>query len=175
MPGLDGMATDQVRLKTPVPTYVQPRLLVFAALVEASASQSRLPPKPLASVTVTVAPVTAVVMFGVNVGGELTVNVSGAEVPPPGAGVKTVTCAVPRAAMSSDPIDACNCVALTKVVGRLAPFQRTMEDDMNLLPVTASVNAVPPTAACEGESALAIGAGFSDGSTVRTGLVATRV
>ena len=49
-------------------------------------------------------------------------KLTGDEVPPPGAGVKTVTCAVPIAAMSLARMDACNCVEFTNVVARVAPF-----------------------------------------------------
>src|SRR2546421_285290 len=59
--------------------------------------------------------------------GLLTLNVWAAEVPPPGAGVTTVTDAVAAAARSEAGIAAVSCVALTKVVVRAAPFQRTLE------------------------------------------------
>src|SRR5438067_984966 len=46
------------------------------------------------------------------------------DVPPPGGGLKTVTCAVPAVKRSVAGIVALNCVAETKVVARAAPFQR---------------------------------------------------
>ena len=49
-------------------------------------------------------------------------NVALAEAPPPGAGFTTVIAAVAAAATSAAVIAAVNCVALTKVVTRLAPF-----------------------------------------------------
>src|SRR2546425_5533778 len=56
-----------------------------------------------------------------------TVKVCGFDVPPPGAGLNTVTCAVPATAMSAGGITAVSCVAETYVVARFAPFQRTTE------------------------------------------------
>ena len=85
------------------------------------------------------------------------VNVRGADPPPPGAGVKTVTVAVPGAAMSAAPMEACSCVALKNVVGRFAPFQRTMEPAMNRLPFTVSVNDAPPRTTALGVSDVATG------------------
>lgn len=49
------------------------------------------------------------------------------EVPPPGAGLNTVTCAVPALAMSGARMEACNCVLLTNTVLRLLSFQRTSD------------------------------------------------
>jgi len=59
-----------------------------------------------ASVTVTLAPGAAVVVFTDSVGAGMIVNVSDPEVPPPGGGVVTETCAVPTAATSASPIAA---------------------------------------------------------------------
>jgi hypothetical protein len=56
------------------------------------------------------------------------VNVTEAEVPPPGVALKTVTAAVPVAAMSVAGIAARSCVVLTNVVVRVLPFHRTTED-----------------------------------------------
>ena len=78
-------------------------------------------------------------------------------------------------ATSPAPIDACSCVALTKVVGRLAPFQRTTELARNLLPVTVSVSAGPPATIEAGDSEVTKGAGFNDAFTVIAGLVAINV
>src|ERR1700730_368521 len=54
--------------------------------------------------------------------GLLTVNVSAAEVPPPGAGLVTVTFAVPVAAMFAAGTDAVILVPLTKIVNKAVPF-----------------------------------------------------
>ncbi len=66
------------------------------------------------------------------------------EVPPPGAGLNTVTEAVPAVAMSAAVIDALNWVEETYVVVRFDPFQRTTELDLKPLPFTVNVNAAPP-------------------------------
>jgi hypothetical protein len=60
------------------------------------------------------------VIFGV---GLLIATVPELEVPPPGVGVNTVTCAVPATAMSDAGIAAVNPVPETYVVVRLVPFQ----------------------------------------------------
>lgn len=65
-------------------------------------------------------------------------------VPPPGAGVNTVTDAVPALAISATNICAFSCVPLTKVVTRSVPFQRTIELLAKLVPVTVSVKDVKP-------------------------------
>ena len=54
-------------------------------------------------------------------------KVRAADVPPPGAGENTVTCALPAVAMSAAGMAALNCVALTTVVVRSVPFQRTLD------------------------------------------------
>src|SRR6267143_5615650 len=92
--------------------------------------------------------------------GLVMLNVCAAEVPPPGAGVTTVTDAVAAVARSAAGMAAVSCVALTKVVVRAAPFQRTVEPLPKLLPFTASVNAAPPTLALEGESDASVGTGL---------------
>jgi len=79
------------------------------------------------------------------------------DVPPPGAGLVTVTCPVPTVAMSAAVIAAVNCVALTYVVVRLDPFQFTTDPLMNPVPVTVSVNAPVPAVALVGDSMLIVG------------------
>src|SRR5258708_4686510 len=76
-----------------------------------------------------------------------------------GAGVATVTGAIAAVARSEAGMAAVSWVALTKVVVRAAPFQRTPEALTKLLPFTVSVNAAPPTLALEGESDVSDGAG----------------
>src|SRR5439155_15416257 len=53
------------------------------------------------------------------------VNVWAFEMPPPGVGLNTVTCAVPAVTMSAAAIAAVNCAAEAKAVVRLAPFHLT--------------------------------------------------
>src|SRR5436190_1904523 len=92
------------------------------------------------------------------VGDELfTVNVCAAVVPPPGAGVTTVTDAVVAAARSETGIAAVSCVALPRVVVRVAPFQPTLAPTSNAVPVSVSVNPAPPAVALEGDSAVSVG------------------
>src|SRR6185436_6618450 len=64
------------------------------------------------------------------------------DVPPPGAGLTTVTVAVPAAAKSLAGIVAISCVLLTKAVGRGLLFQRTSELATKFDPLTVSV--MPP-------------------------------
>src|SRR5262249_20248105 len=73
-------------------------------------------------------------------GGTVTVKMRGVEVPPPGAGLKTVIESAPAAAMSDAGIAAVNWVEFTKVVVRPAPLTCTTDVETKLLPVTVSVN-----------------------------------
>ena len=66
----------------------------------ARANQSVAPPGPLVRVTVTEDPAGMLVALTARVGVLLMVKVSEFEVPPPGAGLTTRTCAVPEDAMS---------------------------------------------------------------------------
>ena len=75
------------------------------------------------------------------------------------SGFSTVTEAVPAAAMSVAGIAAVSWVALTKVVVRLVPFQRTVAPLTKLLPFTVSVKPPPPAVALLGERELNVGAG----------------
>ena len=72
-------------------------------------------------------------------------------------GFCTVTEALPAAAISAAVSAAVSWVALTKVVGRFAPFQRTTEPLTKLLPFTVSVKAGPPATALLGESVVNVG------------------
>jgi hypothetical protein len=82
------------------------------------------------------------------------------EAPPPGAGVNTVTVAVPAVDMSVARIAAVNWVADTKVVVRFDPFHCTTEPLMKPVPVTASVNAGPPAVAETGLRLVVVGTGL---------------
>jgi hypothetical protein len=83
------------------------------------------------------------------------------EVPPPGAGLNTATCAVPATAISAAVMAACNCVAFTNVVIRLVPFQLTTDPKTKPVPFTVRVNAVVPAVALVGASELIVGTGFA--------------
>ena len=72
------------------------------------------------------------------------VNDKAFEVPPPGAGVTTVTGTLPGVTMSLAGIAAVTWPALTNVVVRATPFQRTSEVPTKLLPFTVSVKRGPP-------------------------------
>ena len=75
--------------------------------------------------------------------------------------MNTVTWAVPARAMSVDGIAAVNCVALTKVVVRAAPFQFTTEPLMKPVPLTVRPNDVPPAVALVGERLVMLGTGLA--------------
>jgi len=95
--------------------------------------------------------------------GAVIVNGNGFDVPPPApavfGGVKTVTLVVPTLAMSEDGICAVNCVGEMTAVGRFAPFQRTTEVEVKLLPVTISTNPGLPASAVFGFRLTSVGAG----------------
>ena len=99
------------------------------------------------------------VMVGAGLGA-LIVNVAAGEVPPPGAGLNTVTWAVPELAMSVAVIAEVNCVVLTYIVVRAAPFQFTTELLMKPEPLTVRLKAVPPAVALLGERLVIVGAGL---------------
>ena len=102
------------------------------------------------------------------------VKLRAAEVPPPPPGtlpgVKTVTLGLPTFAMSAALIVARNCVLLTKVVARSAPFHRTLEPVWNGTwgptkpdPFTVRVNWAPPLAAEAGLRLPSTGSGLAAG------------
>lgn len=97
---------------------------------------------------------------------ELIVNVSVLELPPPGAGVNTVTRAVPSEAISAALICAVNCVELVNVVGRGDACHCTCDPETNPEPVTVIVNAGPPTLATEGDICVMAGTGLLAAATV---------
>jgi len=92
--------------------------------------------------------------------GLLTVKVTEVEVPPPGAGVKTVIDNNAPTARSDPGIAAVSWVLLTKVVARFEPLTRTTDPLMKLLPVTVSVNPGSPAVALLGEMLDKDGAGL---------------
>ena len=98
----------------------------------------------------------------VSVGPEtaLIVNDRVPDVPPPGAGLVTVTVAVPAVAISAAVIAAVSCVALTNVVVLVAPLNFTTDVETNAVPFTVRVKAAPPAVALVGEREVAVGAGL---------------
>src|SRR5262249_8835045 len=93
-------------------------------------------------------------------GGTVTVKMRGVEVPPPGAGLKTVIESAPAAAMSDAGIAAVNWVEFTKGGVRPAPLTCTHDVETKLLPGTGSVNPSPPAVAVDGEIVVIDGDGL---------------
>jgi len=79
-----------------------------------------------------------------------TVSERAPDVPPPGAGVNTVTLGVPAEAISLPGMAAVSCVDETNVVVRLAPLTWTIEPLVKLEPVVVRVKAAPPAEAVVG-------------------------
>ena len=90
----------------------------------------------------------------------VTVKVFPAEVPPPGAGLKTVTVGLPAVAISDARIAAESWVEEMTVVVRSTPFHRTLDPETKLVPVTVRVKAGPPATADAGESVEMAGVGL---------------
>jgi len=107
------------------------------------------------------------VIEGVDCLGSLMVKPALPEVPPPGAGLNTVTWAVPADAISPAAIPACSCVPLTYVVVRLDPFQFTTDPLINPLPFTVRVKAAVPAVAETGDREVIDGTGLA-GCPLRT-------
>ena len=82
------------------------------------------------------------------------------DVPPPGAGLVTVTVAVPAVAMSAAVIAAVSCVALANVVVLAAPLNFTSDVDTKPVPLTVRVKAAPPAVALVGEREVSVGTGL---------------
>ena len=76
--------------------------------------------------------------------GEVTVNRTGFEMPPPGAGLLTVTTAVAAEAMLFVGTAAVSWLPLTKVVERAEPLQFTVAPETNPVPWTVRVNPALP-------------------------------
>ena len=74
------------------------------------------------------------------------------EMPPLGAGLKTLMRAVPGVAISAAVIAAVNFVELTKMVTRVRPFHRTVDPEINPVPLISRLKSVPPAVAAAGNS-----------------------
>lgn len=96
----------------------------------------------------------------------LIVNVKVFVVPPPGAGVTTVTGTVPAVVTNAALTVAVNCNPLTKEVVSDVPFHLMTEEAMKFVPFTVSVNAAAPEVTLAGEREVAVGTGL-----VATGLM----
>jgi hypothetical protein len=73
-----------------------------------------------------------------------TVKLSAVDVPPPGAGLTTVTLNEPAVFRSEVGSVACTCVPDTYVVFNAAPLHCTVEELIKPLPFTVSATAAPP-------------------------------
>ena len=91
--------------------------------------------------------------------GLLRAKICGAEAPPPGAELKTVTLAVLAGAKSAVVRTAVSWVLLIKVVARGEPFHCTAEPLTKPEPVTVRVSEVVPARALLGLRAVRMGAG----------------
>jgi hypothetical protein len=89
-----------------------------------------------------------------------TVKATAFEVPPPGAGLTTLTSNDPVAERSEAGTCAVRLLALTYVVVRKAPFHWICEELVNPVPVTLKVNAVPFCGADVGERDPIVGTGL---------------
>lgn len=92
--------------------------------------------------------------------GVVMLNCSESELPPPGAGFRTLTFAKFAVCTSAAVIAAVNCVALTNVVVRALPFHCTTDAPINPLPFTVIVNAPEPALTVFGVTEFATGCGL---------------
>ncbi len=92
--------------------------------------------------------------------GFVMVKVAVLDVPPPGAGLKTVTFAVPAVATSLAGIAAVSTVLETNPVVRSLPFQRTTEPLTKFVPVMVRVNPPLPATVVDGLIVVIVGAGL---------------
>jgi hypothetical protein len=82
------------------------------------------------------------------------------EVPPPGAGLVTVTAGVPVEAMLAAGMAAVNCVELTKVVAGVDPPKLTIEPATKFVPLIVSAKAPLPATLLFGEIVVIVGVGL---------------
>ena len=88
------------------------------------------------------------------------VKLIGLEVPPPGAGLVTVTASVPVEAMLAAGMAAISCVELTNVVAGADPPKLTIETETKFVPLIVSVKAAPPARVPFGEIMVIVGVGL---------------
>jgi hypothetical protein len=97
---------------------------------------------------------------GTGLGALVMVKVIALEVPPPGAGLVTVTAGVPVEAMAAAGMAAVNCVELTNVVAGADPPKLTIEAAMKFVPLIVSMKAAEPATALFGEIVVIVGVGL---------------
>src|SRR5690242_20617680 len=88
------------------------------------------------------------------------VNESPPVIPPPGAGVETVTRATPAVAISAAAIDAVNWLGPRKIVGRNELFHNTTEELTKFDPLTVRRKSPPPAVVLPGRSDEITGTGL---------------
>jgi hypothetical protein len=81
------------------------------------------------------------------------------DVPPPGAGLVTVTVGVPDEAIAATGIAPVNCVELANVVATAVPPKLTTEEDRKFVPLTVKVNAGLPARLPAGDIVTIVGGG----------------
>src|SRR5436190_14142046 len=170
-PVVAGIVTVHVVDVTPDPTDCQTTYPESPDDAGASASHAAGPPRPPVNVTVTCVPCAADVALAFSTGAGTMSSDTRLLGPPPGDGVKTLSCAVPTDATSKDGTLIRSCVALTYVVVRLTPFHRATDDETKPLPLSVSVIGTPATAGA-GVSDVRVGTGCGACATVIDGLVA---
>ena len=150
---LAGMAASNRVLETKVVGRSLPFQRTFALLTKFVPVMVRVkPPLPATAV--------AGLMLLIVGDGLVMVNVAAPDSPPPGAGLKTVTFAVPAVTISLAGMAASNRVLETKVVRRSLPFQRTTEPLTKFVPVMVRVNPPLPATAVAGLMVVIVGAGL---------------
>jgi len=89
------------------------------------------------------------------------------EIPPPGAGLETVTGTVPADAISAAVMEAASWLTVKNVVGRFEPFQRTIDPFMKFDPLTRRVKPAAPAVVDDGFRLAIAGMGFAAAFTVK--------
>jgi hypothetical protein len=152
-----GMAVvNCVALTNVVAGAVPPKLTIEAATkfvpLIVSVKPSTLPAMALFGETV--------VIVGTGFGPLVMVKFTAFEVPPPGAGLVTVTAAVAAEAMAAAGMVAVNCVELTNVVLHAVAPKLTIEAATKFVPLTVSVKATPSAMALFCEIVVIVGVGL---------------
>jgi len=94
--------------------------------------------------------------------GFCTLSGSAPDVPPPGAGVKTLIARLPAACRSTAGTEAMSEVALLNVVGMATPFTSAIELFTNPEPVRTTLRLDTPAVTLLGETLVSTGTGFPD-------------
>jgi len=151
-------AAEMAACKLVFETNVVARVLPFHCTLEEAMKfvPVTVSTKPASPAKTALGPSDATVGVGLSI-----VKLNALETPPPGAGVETVTIAIPPADRSAAVIAACKLVLETNVVVRAVPFHCTVEEAMKFVPVTVSTKPTPPASAALGPSDTTVGVGLS--------------